>query len=581
MNARFVLRRCVSVGAVAAVIALGGADFVGAGPTAQAAEAKQRIVYPESTTVDGLLTRSLVSMNADGTDRRTLVPTGDGLPKATYESPVYSPDGRHLAFISEDGYGDIWVANPDGSGARPVVMDVQDPDGWVTQLTWGPNSDMLYLGFQSMPGHDRLRLMKVNLDGSGLDYVLPDQPNVFDGQPSVAPDGTLAFLHGSSIMVYDPRTGGTPTLLTWGLQPAYSPDGTKLAFVRQASGGGGPQVFVRDLAGGQEKQITEDGGGVIYPSWSPDGTKLAYLAGGTDMRLTVHSATAAGGPGTALTDGDVQGEGRPAWVIPARTPGPGPDLTGDGRPDLVVRDRSGVLWLYRGTGSASTPFAARTSIGAGWNTYNSLVSAGDVSGDGRADLLGRDGSGVLWLYKGTGKAAVPYAARTKVGAGWSAYNSLTEAGDVSGDGRADLLGRDGSGVLWLYKGTGKAAVPYAARTKVGAGWSAYNSLTEAGDVSGDGRADLLGRDSSGVLWLYKGTGKAAVPYAARTKVGAGWSAYNSLVSAGDLTGDGRADLLGRDGSGVLWLYKGTGKAAVPYAARTKVGAGWNAYNALS
>ncbi|MBW5258691.1 FG-GAP-like repeat-containing protein [Streptomyces poriferorum] len=467
MSARFVLRRCVGVGTVAAVLALGGADFVGVGPTAQAAEAKQRIVYPESTTVDGLLTRSLVSMNADGTDRRTLVPTGDGLPKATYESPVYSPDGRHLAFISEDGYGDIWVANPDGSGARPVVMDVQDPDGWVTQLTWGPNSDMLYLGFQSMPGHDRLRLMKVNLDGSGLDYVLPDQPNVFDGQPSVAPDGTLAFLHGSSIMVYDPRTGGTPTLLTWGLQPAYSPDGTKLAFVRQASGGGGPQVFVRDLAGGQEKQITEDGGGVIYPSWSPDGTKLAYLAGGTDMRLTVHSATAAGGPGTALTDGDVQGEGRPAWVIPARTPGPGPDLTGDGRPDLVVRDRSGVLWLYRGTGSASTPFAARTSIGAGWNTYNSLVSAGDVSGDGRPDLLGRDGSGVLWLYK----------ARTKVGAGWSAYNSLVSAGDLTGDGRADLLGRDGSGVLWLYGGTGKAAVPYAARTKVGAGWNAYNALS--------------------------------------------------------------------------------------------------------
>ncbi|GHE97147.1 hypothetical protein GCM10014715_61790 [Streptomyces spiralis] len=386
-------------------------------------EPQQRIVYSESATVDGMLTFSLVSMNADGSDRRALVPTGDGLPQAKYDSPVFSPDGRHLAFISEDGFADIWVANPDGSGARPVAMDVQDPDGWATQLAWGPNSDMLYLGFQSKPGHDRLRLMKVNLDGSGFGYVLPDQPYVFDSQPSVAPNGTLAFLRGGTIEVYDPRQGGTPTPLTSGLQPAYSPDGTKLAFTRQASDG--PQVFVRDLASGNETQITDDLGGVMYPSWSPDGSKLAYLAGGTDMRLTIHSATAAGGPGTAITSADVQGDGRPTWVIPARISSPGADLTGDGKADLVARDGSGVLWLYKGTGSASAPYAARTKIGGGWNTYNSLTSAGDLTGDGKADLVARDGSGVLWLYKGTGSASAPYAARTKIGGGWNAYNALS------------------------------------------------------------------------------------------------------------------------------------------------------------
>ncbi|KAF2774605.1 hypothetical protein [Streptomyces sp. OM5714] len=40
--------------------------------------------------------------------------------------------------------------------------------------------------------------------------------------------------------------------------------------------------------------------------------------------------------------------------------------------DLVARDSAGVLWLYRGTGSASAPYAARTKIGGGWNTYNVL-----------------------------------------------------------------------------------------------------------------------------------------------------------------------------------------------------------------
>ncbi|MFF0463851.1 TolB family protein [Streptomyces mexicanus] len=345
------------MGATAVVLALGGA-VAGPSARAEAAEPQQRVVYAELATVDGMVTSSLVSMNADGSDRRTLVPTGEGLPQSEYDSPVFSPDGRHLAFISEDGFGDVWVANPDGSEARPVAMDVQDPDGWVSQLAWGPDSDMLYLGFTSMPGHDRLRLMKVNLDGSGLGYVLPDQPNVYDGQPSVSPDGTLAFLRGGTIEMYDPRQGGAPTPVTSGLQPAYSPDGTKLAFTRMSSGG--LQVFVRDLASGSETQITDDPGGVMFPSWSPDGRKLAYLSGGTDMRLTIHSATTPGGPGTAITSADVQGKGRPAWVIPARTPSPGPELTSDGKPDLIARDTSGALWLYKGTGNTTTLYATRT-----------------------------------------------------------------------------------------------------------------------------------------------------------------------------------------------------------------------------
>ena len=48
-------------------------------------------------------------------------------------------------------------------------------------------------------------------------------------------------------------------------------------------------------------------------------------------------------------------------------------MTGDGRADLVARDASGVLWLYRGTANATSPFATRTKIGPGWNTYNTVM----------------------------------------------------------------------------------------------------------------------------------------------------------------------------------------------------------------
>ncbi|GAA1349273.1 hypothetical protein [Streptomyces beijiangensis] len=40
--------------------------------------------------------------------------------------------------------------------------------------------------------------------------------------------------------------------------------------------------------------------------------------------------------------------------------------------------------------------------------------------------------------------------------------------------------------------------------------------------------ELLARDKAGVLWLYKGTGRASAPYAARTRTGGGWSQYNQI-----------------------------------------------------
>lgn len=88
----------------------------------------------------------------------------------------------------------------------------------------------------------------------------------------------------------------------------------------------------------------------------------------------------------------------------------------------------------------------------------------------------------------------------------------------------------------------------------------------------------MARDTSGNLWLYKGTGNAAAPWAARIKVGGGWNTYNAFAAVGDITGDGHADLVARDSGGTLWLYKGTGSASAPYAAKVRIGSGWNVYN---
>lgn len=186
------------------------------------------------------------------------------------------------------------------------------------------------------------------------------------------------------------------------------------------------------------------------------------------------------------------------------------------------------LWVRNSSGSLDyLPWnSVGFRVGSGWNIYNKLVSAGNFGGAGAGDLLARDGSGVLYLYLGTGNGKL--TTRYKVGSGWNAYTQLAGNGDLTGDGKHDLVAQDKSGVLWLYKGTGNYKAPFAARTKIGGGWGAYNLLISTGDLDYDGKADLLARDKSGILWRYSGTGKAASPYKARVKIGGGWSTYRLL-----------------------------------------------------
>ncbi|MCB5167925.1 VCBS repeat-containing protein [Streptomyces bambusae] len=354
------------------------------------------------------------------------------------------------------------------------------------------------------------------------------------------------------------------------------------------------------------------------------------------------------------------------WQVYNKLLAPG-DLTGDGRVDVLARTYDGVLYLYPSGPSAASPYGARVRIGSGWQAYDQLVGLNDTDGDGRADLAARDGSGRLYAYLGTGQPAAPFKERRQIGFGYQVYNQLAGADDIDRDGRGDMIARDPAGRLYLYKadGTGgfkprvtsspgwnyalllgaQGGLPawdrsdvvgrdtagtlwwywskndgtLSARTRIspvgdwkgfryirsssldansyaeslevfqnhlflrgrdiGAGWGAYNALVGPGDLSGDGKGDLLARDTSGTLYLYRGNG-AATGFAARQKIGTGWGTYNKLTGAGDFTGDGRADLIARDGSGNLYLYPGTGSSAAPFKPRVKIGTGYGIYRNL-
>ncbi|MEU3984675.1 trypsin-like serine protease [Streptomyces sp. NPDC026672] len=101
------------------------------------------------------------------------------------------------------------------------------------------------------------------------------------------------------------------------------------------------------------------------------------------------------------------------------------DFDGDGRADLIARRSSGGdLYLYRGTGKAgSGAFSARVKVRSAWTGYNAFDAVGDLSGDGRADFLARTPGGTLYLYKGTGKATSEiFATRISLGTGFQQYD---------------------------------------------------------------------------------------------------------------------------------------------------------------
>ncbi|QNP61567.1 FG-GAP repeat domain-containing protein [Streptomyces genisteinicus] len=165
-------------------------------------------------------------------------------------------------------------------------------------------------------------------------------------------------------------------------------------------------------------------------------------------------------------------------------------------------------------------------VGTGWDTYTEVLSPGNLGGAREADLVGRDGDGVLWLHLARPDGTL--TARHRVGGGWGRYTQLAGQGDLTGDGRPDVVARDGSGVLWLHRGTGDRAQPFAPRTRVGGGWNAYDRLLSVGDLDADGTPDLIARTPDGVLLRYSGTGTDAEIFAEPVVIGRGYHVYDLL-----------------------------------------------------
>ncbi|WP_443066828.1 N-acetylmuramoyl-L-alanine amidase [Streptomyces sp. NBC_01255] len=354
--------------------------------------------------------------------------------------------------------------------------------------------------------------------------------------------------------------------------------------VLKAAPGKTPLIYGRAFP---EKAAYPGTGGVTAPTDDPNYlSKYAFGDGGAYVKAgpAVKGDDYFGSAQTNVVGTDmyipIRYNHRMAWVKASDVveSAAAPAVNATNRYNVLARDAAGVLWQYQGTGKGA--FLNRYRVGPGWDAYNMITPMTAFRADGTGDAVARDKDGVLWYYRGSGNPSAPFASRLRVGAGWNVYDKLLGARDMNADGRPDLIARDKTGVLWLYTNTGASPNPFATRVRVGGGWNIYNELISTGDMTGDGKPDLIARDKTGVLWLYKNTGGSPNPFATRGQVGGGWNTYNVMVGPSDLDLDGKPDLIARDAAGDLWFYKNTNGYPNPYATRVRVGGGWGIYNLI-
>jgi hypothetical protein len=181
--------------------------------------------------------------------------------------------------------------------------------------------------------------------------------------------------------------------------------------------------------------------------------------------------------------------------------------------DYLARYGSGELFLV--SSYSGIP------IGTGWGGFT-LVAPGDFNGDGKSDVLARDKAGALYLYPGNGSGG--WKPRAKVGSGWQNFTTIVGPGDFNGDQYVDVIARDKYGALYLYPGNGSGG--WKPRTKIGSGWQGFTSISAAGDFNGDGTMDLVARDKYGALYLYPGNGSGG--WKPRAKIGSGWNGFTHI-----------------------------------------------------
>ena len=234
----------------------------------------------------------LFTMNMDGSNKTKVTNHGSGC-----SDPTWSPDGSRIAFLLNL---QPYVINADGSNEHVVAAGITSLLLYG-ELTWSPDDSKIAFVTPWGTNDNLSRLTDIcvaNSNGSGYTIVSPHNGSYDDF--SWSPDGSIiVFGSGNHIYSVFPDgsnlktiTTGIPVADIRGL--AISPSGSLITFIADYEGPtgnnyvGGDNIFVLDIKGTYEKQITQDmevttkngiASGFFRADWSPDGKKIIGLSG--------------------------------------------------------------------------------------------------------------------------------------------------------------------------------------------------------------------------------------------------------------------------------------------------------------
>lgn len=308
----------------------------------------------------------IVSIRADGAGRRVL--TRRKAPVVAHPDsmdsgrpvedryPSISPDGRNLLFRRDVTTGTLeWitkliVANRDGTHQRTVV---ELKNGVIYDPAWDPATGrVVFLRWGDNGGKDlaRYRVVSVAADGTDRQTLLDRtyRPRDFDSYdaylsswvsgPRVSTDGSKLLYEeghrkGTRLRVRDLATDADRIVVEQASEPAWSPDGSRIAFTRSGS------IRIADADGRNERTVAKIDADDL--SWSADGTRLAFASArnfpgvGSEVANEIYSVAVDGKPClTWLTNGSPASRA-PAWAPEADRSSAPAFCGGGGRRPLV------------------------------------------------------------------------------------------------------------------------------------------------------------------------------------------------------------------------------------------------------